>query len=141
MDIQTWVTINKYYQAVWEHFSVSKLDEVFDDEIELFHESRNESSKGKNDALNTYKKHFFDSCLLKSTELYDFRVQPHLDLGKISVSYTIRQFNELRGDGFGHCNEWFELTEDNKKIKKLTMVSSFLGPKGKDEEHPYRINI
>ena len=125
MDIQTWVTINKYYQAVWEDFSPDKLKNIFDDDIVIYHQHRDETSQGKEAALQTYDLNFFSSCELDTTTLFDFRIQPHADLGKISVSYTIRQTNKLRGDGFGHANEWFELTEDKKKIKKLSMVSSF----------------
>nr|QBK87341.1 MAG: hypothetical protein LCMAC201_02510 [Marseillevirus LCMAC201] len=125
MDTQTWITINKYYQAVWEDFSDEKLSEIFDDDMELSYRGT-EYSHGKEEVLKTYRVNFFDSCKLDSTRLFDFHIQPHLNLGRISVSYTLLQFNELCGDRFGHVNESFELTNDNKKIKKLVIVSTFM---------------
>jgi hypothetical protein len=75
MNIQTWNTINAYYQALWTDFSSEKLQKIFDDNIELQHNDRKKFSKGKENAINIFNENFFESCLLDSTKIFDFGIE------------------------------------------------------------------
>jgi hypothetical protein len=122
MDTQTWATVTKYYQAVWDYFSTDKLKEVFDKDIISFHQGRNEKCVGSDAVIETYVTNFFKTCQLESTRLFNFTMQQGRHNLEMMVTYTIEQtHNDVRGHTFRYIVEYIELTEDKKFIKGLTL--------------------
>jgi len=122
MNTQEWTTINKYYQAVWTSFSPEKLAEVLDDDVVYRHFARDETVRGKEQVVESYRKYFFNPCFLDTTTIDNFSLRQG---NPIIARYDLVQAHAGRGKLRGYVTEAFTLNSDNTKINQLTMITQF----------------
>ena len=123
MNSTVWDAVNTYYRALWTHFSLERLSDVFDDDVVAKHAVDGDRQIiGKELVLKRYKVSFFDTCDIASTRILSVHMHPHSE-NSVRVSYTIRQrHNDSRGTRVGSYSELLEVSPVTHKIVYVEMT-------------------